>query len=103
VRDFELDSKTNARTNAVASASGQPSCGLIIFTLAYLAFSARLVSIRFAPLAFLALVFLLAASFLVAARVASQLDRKSSIDFQFQYRALYAVIGITMLCSLFYR
>src|SRR5436190_13592568 len=59
VRDFELDSKTNARTNAVAFGKRRAFfAGLIVFTLAYLCLFV-LGLLRFVPraLAFLALLF----------------------------------------------
>ena len=105
VRDFELDSKTSARTNAVAFGK-RPAfiAGLIIFTLAYLCLF-LLGWFRFVPrpLAFLALVFYSLHLFWSLRALRRQLDSQIVDRFQFQYRALYAVIGIAMICSLFYR
>ncbi len=105
VRDFELDSKTNARTNAVAFGK-RPAfmVGLIVFTLAYVCLF-LLGWFRFVPrpLAFLALVFYALHLFWSLRALRRQLDPEIVDRFQSQYRALYAVIGIAMLCGLFFK
>jgi 4-hydroxybenzoate polyprenyltransferase len=105
VRDFELDSKTNARTNAVAFGK-RPAflAGLIVFTLAYLCLF-LLGWFRFVPrpLAFLALAFYALHLFWSLRALRRQLDPEVVDRFQNQYRTIYAVIGIAMLASLFYR
>jgi 4-hydroxybenzoate polyprenyltransferase len=105
VRDFELDSKTNARTNAVAFGKRRTFiAGLIVFTLAYLCLF-LLGWFRFVPrpLAFLALVIYALHLYWSLRVLRRQLDPQIVDRFQFQYRALYAVIGIAMIASLFYR
>ena len=105
VRDFELDSKTNARTNAVAFGKRRTFiAGLIVFTLAYLCLF-LLAWFRFVPrpLVFLAITFYALHLFWSLRALRHQLDPQIVGRFQIQYRALYAVIGIAMLCSLFYR
>ena len=105
VRDFELDSKTNARTNAVAFGKrGAFVAGLIVFTLAY-ACLFILGWFRFVPraLAFLAIIFYLLHLFWALRALRRDLDSQIVDRFQIQYRALYAIIGIAMLASLFYR
>ncbi|HET9800045.1 MAG TPA: hypothetical protein VFP82_00020, partial [Chthoniobacterales bacterium] len=105
VRDFELDSKTNARTNAVAFGKRAVFiAGLIVFTLAYLCLF-LLGWFRFVPrlLAFLAILFYPLHLYWSLRALRGQLDPALVDGFQFQYRALYAVIGIVMLASLFYR
>ena len=105
VRDFDLDSHNNARTNAVAFGK-RPAflAGLIVFTLAYLCLFV-LGWFRFVPrpLAFLALLFYPLHLFWSLRALRSQLSPEKLDRFQIQYRVLYAVIGISMLCSLFYR
>ena len=105
VRDFELDSKTNARTNAVAFGK-RPAfiAGLIVFTLAYLCLL-LLGLFRFVPLplAFLAIVFYALHLFWSLRALRRDLDPGIVDRFQFQYRVLYAVIGIAMLCGLFFK
>ncbi|PYK32290.1 MAG: hypothetical protein DME57_00435 [Verrucomicrobia bacterium] len=105
VRDFELDSKTNARTNAVAFGKRRAFvAGLIVFTLAYLCLFV-LGLLRFVPraLAFLAIIFYLLHLFWSLRALRRDLDSQIVDRFQIQYRALYAIIGIAMLASLFYR
>ena len=105
VRDFDLDSKTNARTNAVAFGKRRTFvAGLIGFTLAYVCLF-LLGWFRFVPrpLAFLALIFYPLHFFWSLRALRRQLDPQIVDRFQFQYRALYALIGIAMLASLFYR
>ena len=105
VRDFDLDSHNNARTNAVAFGK-RPAflAGLIVFTFAYLCLFV-LGWFRFIPrpLAFLALLFYPLHLFWSLRALRSQLSPEKLDRFQIQYRVLYAVIGISMLCSLFYR
>jgi 4-hydroxybenzoate polyprenyltransferase len=105
VRDFELDSKTNARTNAVAFGKRRTFiAGLIVFTMAYLCLF-LLGWFRFVPrpLAFLALAVYALHLYWSLRVLRRQLDPQIVDRFQFQYRALYAVIGIAMIASLFYR
>lgn len=103
VRDFELDQKNNARTNAVAFGK-RPTFvgGLVVFTCAYVCLFLlgwyRLVP---RPLMFVAMVFYPLHLFW-SLRVLRSQFRPDAVDrFQSQYRALYALIGITMLCLLF--
>jgi 4-hydroxybenzoate polyprenyltransferase len=105
VRDFELDSKTNARTNAVAFGERRAFiAGLIVFTLAYLClFALGLCRFVPRPLAFLAVAFYPLHLFWSLRALRRQLDPEVVDRFQFQYRALYGVIGIAMIASLFYR
>jgi 4-hydroxybenzoate polyprenyltransferase len=105
VRDFELDSKTNARTNAVAFGKRPVFvAGLVVFSLAYLCLF-LLGWFRFVPvpLAFLAIVFYVLHLFWSLRALRRQLDPDLVRRFQSQYRLLYAVIGAAMLASLFYR
>jgi 4-hydroxybenzoate polyprenyltransferase len=105
VRDFALDSKTNARTNAVAFGK-RPTfiAGLIVFTCAYLCLFV-LGWFRFVPrpLAFLALICYALHLYWSQRVLHRQLDPQIVYQFQIQYRALYAVIGIAMLCGLFFK
>ncbi len=105
VRDFELDSRNNARTNAVAFGK-RPAfvAGLIVFTFAYLCLFV-LGWFRFIPrpLALLALLFYPLHLYWSLRALRGQLNPETLDHFQIQYRALYAVIGISMLCSLFYQ
>jgi 4-hydroxybenzoate polyprenyltransferase len=101
VRDFELDSKNNARTNAVAFGKRHAFiAGLIVFTCAYLCLFFlgwfRFVTPVLAWLAivFYALHFFWSLQVLNAALGPEILDR-----FQLKYRILYALIGILMLLS----
>ena len=105
VRDFELDSKNNARTNAVAFGKRPAfTAGLIVFTCAYFCLFV-LGWFRFVPrpLAFLALVFYALHLYWSLRALRRQLDPQIVDQFQIQYRALYAVIGIAMLCGLFFK
>lgn len=105
VRDFDLDSKTNARTNAVAFGRRPVFiAGLVVFTLAY--FCLFLLGwFRFVPrlLSFVAVGFYALHLYWSLRALRRQLEPQIVDRFQFQYRALYAVIGIAMLASLFYR
>jgi len=105
VRDFELDSKTNARTNAVAFGKRPVFVvGLVVFTLAYLCLF-LLGWFRFVPLplSFLAIAFYALHLFWALRALRRQLDPDLVDRFQSQYRTLYAIIGVAMLASLFYR
>lgn len=105
VRDFELDQKTNARTNAVAFGKRATFvAGLIVFTLAYLCLF-LLGWFRFVPrpLSFFAAVFYPLHLYWSLRALRGQLQPEIVDRFQVQYRALYAVIGIGMLCFLFYK
>jgi len=105
VRDFELDQKTNARTNAVAFGK-KPSfiAGLVLFSCAYLCLF-LLGWFRFVPrpLSFFAAVFYPLHLYWSLRALRGQLEPGIVDRFQVQYRALYAVIGIGMLCFLFYK
>jgi 4-hydroxybenzoate polyprenyltransferase len=104
VRDFDLDSNNNARTNAVAFGK-RPAfvAGLIVFTFAYLCLFV-LGWFRFIPrpLAFLALLFYPLHLYWSLRVLHRQLNPETLDRFQVQYRVLYAIIGIGMFCSLFY-
>ena len=105
VRDFELDQKNNARTNAVAFGK-QPAfiAGLVLFTCAYLCLF-LLGWFRFVPrpLSFFAAGFYPLHLYWSLRALRGQLNPGIVDRFQVQYRALYAVIGIGMLCFLFYK
>jgi 4-hydroxybenzoate polyprenyltransferase len=105
VRDFDLDQKNRARTNAVAFGKRATFvAGLILFTCAYLCLFLlgwfRLVP---RPLSFLAAVFYLLHLYWSLRALRSQLNPDTLDRFQVQYRSLYAVIGIGILCFLFYK
>src|SRR5437660_4370870 len=105
VRDFELDSKNNARTNAVAFGKRLAFiAGLIVFTGAYLCLFV-LGWFRFVPrpLALLALVFYALHLYCSLRALRRQLDPRIVDRFQMQYRTLYAVIGLAMLGGLFFK
>jgi 4-hydroxybenzoate polyprenyltransferase len=105
VRDFELDRQTNARTNAVTFGKRATFiAGLIVFTGAYLCLF-LLGWFRFVPrpLCVLAVLFYPLHLFWSLRALRAQLEPQIVDRFQFQYRVLYAVIGIAMLASLFYR
>jgi 4-hydroxybenzoate polyprenyltransferase len=105
VRDFELDQKNKARTNAVAFGKRATFvAGLVLFTGAYLCLF-LLGWFRFVPRP---LSVIAALSYLLhlywSLRVLRSQFRPEIVDrFQIQYRALYAVIGLSMLCVLFYK
>lgn len=105
VRDFELDQKNNARTNAVAFGKQKTFvAGLTLFTCAYLCLF-LLGWFRLVPraLAIVALV-LYPLHLFWSLRVLGSQFRPEVVDrFQTQYRSLYALIGIGMLCLLFYK
>src|SRR5436190_3220095 len=105
VRDFELDQETNARTNAVAFGKRATFvAGLIVFTSAYLCLF-LLGWFRFVPrpLSFFAAVFYPLHLYWSLRALRGQLQPEIVDRFQVQYRALYALIGIGMLCFLFYK
>jgi 4-hydroxybenzoate polyprenyltransferase len=103
VRDFELDQKNNARTNAVAFGRRATFiAGLIVFSCAYLCLF-LLGWFRFVPrpLSFVAAIFY-PVHLYWSLRVLRSQFRPEVVDrFQTQYRTLYALIGISMLCVLF--
>jgi 4-hydroxybenzoate polyprenyltransferase len=105
VRDFELDQKNNARTNAVAFGKRKTFvAGLVLFTAAYLCLF-LLGWFRFVPrpLSIIAALFYLLHLYW-SLRVLRSQFRPELIDrFQTQYRTLYAVIGLSMLWFLFYK
>jgi 4-hydroxybenzoate polyprenyltransferase len=103
VRDFELDQKNNARTNAVAFGKRTTFvAGLVLFTAAYLCLF-LLGWFRFVPrsLSVIAALFYLLHVYW-SLRVLRSQFRSDIVDrFQIQYRALYAIIGLSMLGLLF--
>jgi 4-hydroxybenzoate polyprenyltransferase len=105
VRDFDLDQKNRARTNAVAFGKRATFvAGLILFTCAYLClFLLGLFRLVPRPLSFLAAAFYLLHLYWSLRALRSQLNPDILDRFQVQYRSLYAVIGIGMLCFLFYK
>lgn len=105
VRDFELDQKNNARTNAVAFGKRTTFvAGLVLFTAAYLCLF-FLGWFRFVPrpLSFIAAVFYLLHLYWSLRVLRSQFRPEIVDRFQIQYRALYGLIGLSMLCFLFYK
>ncbi len=105
VRDFELDQKTNARTNAVAFGKRATFiAGLILFTFAYLCLF-LLGWFRFVPrpLSIFAAVFYPLHLYWSLRALRGRLQPDIVDRFQVRYRTLYAVIGIGMLCFLFYK
>jgi len=105
VRDFELDQKNNARTNAVAFGKRATFiAGVIVFTCAYLwLFLLGLFRFVPLPLSFVAAI-LYPFHLYCSLRVLRAQFRPEVVDrFQTQYRTLYALIGIGMLCVLFFK
>jgi 4-hydroxybenzoate polyprenyltransferase len=105
VRDFELDQKNNARTNAVAFGKQKTFvAGLIVFTAAYLCLF-LLGWFRFIPrpLSFIAIVFYSLHLYWSLRALRRQLDPVNVDRFQTQYRSLYALIGSSMIVLLFYK
>lgn len=105
VRDFELDQKNNARTNAVAFGKRKTFiAGLGVFTSAYLCLF-LLGWFRFVPrpLSFIAVVFYSLHLYWSLRALRSQLAAVNVDRFQTQYRSLYGLIGISMLALLFYK
>jgi 4-hydroxybenzoate polyprenyltransferase len=103
VRDFELDQKNNARTNAVAFGKRATFiAGLVVFTCAYVClFLLGWFWLVPRPVSFVA-VLLYPFHLFWSLRVLRSQFRPEAVDrFQSQYRALYALIGISMLCLLF--
>ena len=105
VRDYELDQKNNERTNAVAFGKRATFlAGLMVFTSAYLCLFLlgwfglvprwlMIVAAAFYPL-----------HLYWSIRVLRSQFRSDVVErFQIQYRALYALIGISMLGLLFYQ
>ncbi|MBV9618511.1 MAG: UbiA family prenyltransferase [Verrucomicrobia bacterium] len=103
VRDFEVDQKNNTRTNAVAFGKRTTFLGgLVLFTAAYLCLF-LLGWFKFVPrpLSFIAALFYLLHLYW-SLRVLRSQFRSDTVDrFQIQYRALYAIIGLSMLGFLF--
>lgn len=98
VRDFDLDLKNNARTNAVAFGKRATFiAGLIVFTLAYLCLF-LLSSFHFVSgaVGFLPVVFYPLHLFWSLRALRAGLRPEVLHRFQIQYRSLYAVIGILM-------
>jgi 4-hydroxybenzoate polyprenyltransferase len=105
VRDFELDQKNNARTNAVAFGKQKTFvAGLVVFTAAYLCLF-LLGWFRFIPrpLSFIAVVFYSLHLYWSLRALRRQLDPVNVDRFQTQYRSLYALIGSSMIVLLFYK
>jgi 4-hydroxybenzoate polyprenyltransferase len=105
VRDFELDQKNNARTNAVAFGKRTTFlAGLVLFSCAYLCLF-LLGWFRFIPrpLSFVAALFYLLHLYCSLRVLRSQFRPEIVHRFQIQYRSLYALIGISMLCFLFHK
>ena len=105
VRDFELDQKNNARTNAVAFGKGKTFvAGLVLFTFAYLClFLLSWSGLVPQPLSVIAVLFYLI-HFYWSVQVLRSQFRSDVVDrFQTQYRSLYALIGLGMLGLLFYK
>jgi len=105
IRDFELDQKNDARTNAVAFGKRATFlAGLVLFTCAYV-WLFLLGWFRFVPrpLSFLAALFYPLHLFWSLRVLRSQFRPDLVERFQTEYRSLYAVIGIGMLCFLFYK
>jgi 4-hydroxybenzoate polyprenyltransferase len=104
VRDFELDSKTNARTNAVAFGK-RPTfiAGLILFTLAYLCLVVVVYFYLFAvPTILWAAILSYALHLFWSLRaLRGGLTRKTLDRFKIQYRSLYAMLGILMLLVIY--
>ena len=105
VRDFELDQKNNARTNAVAFGKRATFiAGLVLFTAAYLClFLLGWFRCVPRPLSIIAALFFLLHCYWSLRVLRSQFRPEIVDRFQIQYRALYAVIGLSMLCVLFYK
>lgn len=102
VRDFELDSKNNVRTNAVAFGKRRTFiAGLIVFSLAYLC----LIFLTGFSLIASSLIFWLSIPFYIVhlwwsvRALQAGLTPEVLHRFQIQYRSLYAVIGILMFLN----
>jgi 4-hydroxybenzoate polyprenyltransferase len=102
VRDFELDSKNNVCTNAVAFGKRRTFiAGLIVFTLAYLCLILLTgFFLILAPLLFwTAILFYPLHLFWSVRALRADLRPQALRRFQIQYRSLYMVIGILMLLA----
>ena len=105
VRDFELDQKNNARTNAVAFGKRRTFiAGLAVFTGAYLCLFV-LGWFRFVPrpLSFVAAILYPLHLYWSVRALRRQLEPAIIDRFQTQYRSLYALIGVSMLGFLLYK
>ena len=105
VRDFELDQKNKERTNAVAFGK-RPTfiAGIIAFSCAYLClFLLGWYWLVPRPLIFVALLCYPLHLFWSFGVLRNEFRPAVVERFQTQYRALYAVIGLSMLCFLFYK
>ncbi len=103
VRDFELDQRNNARTNAVAFGKRATFiAGLIVFSCAYVwLFLLAWFALVPRPLMFVALLFYPLHLWWSVRVLSAQFRVEAVHRFQTQYRALYALIGLTMVCLLF--
>ncbi len=105
VRDYNLDRQVGARTNAVAFGKKRNFlAGIVLFAFSY-AYLSLLCWCGFLPrlLAFLPLV-LFPLHFLWSMRaLRSDLNSASIRRLQSQYRFLYALIGLSMMATLFWR
>jgi len=101
VRDFELDQKNNARTNAVTFGKQKTFlAGLVLFTCAYLClFLLGLFRFVAPSLTWAAILFYSLHLFWSVRALKADLRSEILRRFQIQYRSLYAVIGILMLLS----
>jgi 4-hydroxybenzoate polyprenyltransferase len=105
VRDFELDQKNNARTNAVAFGKRATFiAGVIVFTSAYLwLFLLGLFRFVPLPLSFVAVILYPFHLYWSLRVLRTQFPPEVVDRFQTQYRTLYVLIGISMLCVLFFK
>jgi 4-hydroxybenzoate polyprenyltransferase len=105
VRDFELDQKNSARTNAVAFGKRTTFlAGLVVFTCAYL-WLFLLGWFRFVPrsLSLLAVLSYPLHLYWSVRALRGQLQPENVDRFQMHYRVLYALIGVGMLCVLLFK
>lgn len=105
VRDFELDQRNNERTNAVAFGK-RPTfiAGLVVFTCAYLClFLLAWFWLVPRPLMLVAAALYPLHLFWSLRVLRSQFHPEVVDRFQNQYRSLYLVIGISMICLLLYK
>ena len=105
VRDFELDQKNNERTNAVAFGKRATFiAGLVVFSCAYLClFLLSWYWLVPRPLMFVTVLCYPLHLFWSLRVLRSQFRPDTVERFQTLYRSLYAVIGVSMLCFLFYK